>query len=432
MDTGLIVSIVTIVILLACSGFFSGSETALMASSKPKLHNMRKNGDKGAERILAMLADVETLLSTILLGNNLVNIGASALATAVFIKLFGEIGVVAATVVMTVLVLIFSEVLPKTIASRQPEKFSGVINLPLWMLIKFLRPCTRLIAAISRGLMRLIGINPDEADPNFGEEDLRGAIGMGRQHGLLNKREFHMLDSILDLDELTVEDVMTHRSNMETLDINQPTDQIYLQISNSSFSRLPVWEGEPENIIGILHVRDFYTAYHKALGRKEAFDIRKILQKPYFTPETARLASQLLQFRKNRRHMSIVVNEYGEVEGLVTLEDILEEIVGEIEDEHDIIAHEYARQADGSVLLNGTFPVRDANKELGFDLPDEDSVTIAGLIIEQAQRIPVKGEVVNIGGISFEIVATKRNAILRVKAHKIVKTKKQAKEEKQA
>ena len=402
--------------LMVCSAFFSSSETALMASSKPKLHTYEKQGRKAAKRVTDMLEDPETLLATLLLGNNLVNIAASALATKVMLDLFGAAGLAYATLGMTFIVLVFAEVLPKTLAARHPESMAMFYSLPLIFLIKTLKPFTKIIGYITRALMFMMGLRTRSDEPNFGEEDLKGAIGLGLHHGVLEKSERRMLDSILELDVLTVEEVMTHRSQINSIDVNLQAEALFDQVSVSTHSRLPVWEDNPDNIVGIIHVKDFYRAYKECQSSRKKFDVRDIMQAPYFVPEQAIVSDQLLEFRRQRKHMGLVIDEYGDIMGIVTLEDILEEIVGEIEDEHDEIRPTYIRQKDGSVILPGSFPLRDANREFDWHLPDdEESVTVGGLLIETAERIPEVGEKLYIEGYVFEVMAKRRQAITRVK-----------------
>lgn len=416
METETILLLAGVVLLLVCSAFFSGSETALMSSSKPKLHKKEKEGDKGAARVNRIISCPETLLSTILLGNNLVNIAASALTTGLFIKLFGDSGIAMATLVMTFVVLIFAEILPKTIASKEPEKHSMWISVPMSVLIPVLSPFTKAIRVIARALMKVLGINPDDDAAAFGEEDVKGAIGMGLEEGVLEKGEHRMLDSVFKLEELTVEDVMTHRSSLQSLSIDTDIEEIFNRMAQRPcHSRIPIWQDDLDNIVGILHVKDFIHAYHHANIEKKDLNIKDILQEAYFVPETAILSTQLLEFRNKARHMGLVVDEYGTLQGLVTLEDILEEIVGEIEDEHDEAAIEFVREEDGSITLQGTFPIRDANHEFDWALPEEeDAVTIAGLLTETAGGIPTVGEEIEIGNLVFKITNKKRQAIQTV------------------
>jgi len=415
METEIIILIVSIIALLLISAFFSGSETALMSSSKPKLHKMEKEGNSSAARVNRVIACPERLLSTILLGNNLVNIAASALTTGLFIKLFGDTGILWATLIMTFLVLIFAEILPKTVASRAPEKHSMWISVPMSVIIVVLKPFTTFISKISGTLIKALGIKHTE-DSNFGEDDVRGAIGMGLEEGVLEKGEHRMLDSVLELDEIDVDDVMVHRQEIESLNCTMTMEELHNHIASQPVhSRIPIWKDEADNIIGILHVKDFYMAYHAATMKKQPFDLEKVMQAPYFVPETVKVSEQLMEFRKNRRHMAIVVDEYGDIKGLLTLEDILEEIVGEIEDEHDIPEPDFYYERDGSITLTGDYPVRDANREFDWELPtDDEAVSIAGLIIEIAGRMPNVDEVITIAGLNFKIIQKKKQAILKV------------------
>lgn len=417
METEILILLTGVIVLLIFSAFFSGSETALMSSSKPKLHKQEKEGDAGAARVNRIISCPETLLSTILLGNNLVNIAASSLTTGLFIKLFGDSGIAYATLIMTFFVLIFAEILPKTIASKNPEYHSIWISRPMAFLIIAFKPFTRTIRVISRFLMRMIGIDPHQSGGSFGEEDVKGAIGMGLEEGVLEEDKHRMLDSVLALDQLTVEDVMTHRSTLQSISVNTSLDELFdLMAKKPCHSRLPMWENEVDNIIGILHVKDFLHAFHRKMLTGKDIDIRSILQEPYFVPENAKLSAQLLEFRKKSRHMSLVVDEYGTLQGLITLEDILEEIVGDIEDEHDDELEEFQRLENGCILLAGTYPVRDANREFGWNLTDEESVTIAGLLIENADGLPSIGEEVQIGNITFTILKKNKQAIQEVMA----------------
>ena len=403
-----------ITLLLCWSAFFSGSETALMASSRPKLHEYEKQGNRAAKRVLEIVKNPERLLSTILLGNNLVNIGTTALLTGVAIKLVGDSGMVWATLITTVLVLIFAEVIPKTLASRRPEKFAMMVSLPMAALIRLLHPLTLLVKYITRGFMFMVGIRGE--GNAFGADDVRGAIGMGLLHGVLRQNEHRMLDSILDLNDLTVLDVMTHRSAIDSLDIATPMEDVFAHFAESTHSRIPIWENTPDNIIGHIHAKDFYKAYHTAKAQNGTLNLRDMLTQPYFVPETASVYEQLREFRRIKRHMAIVVDEYGDIQGLVTLEDLLEEIVGEIEDEHDITEDDVFIQKDGTIVLSGHYPIRDANRRFGWHLPeDEDSVTIAGLLTETAEKIPAVGEDVRVNGLMFRVVSKKHHRVLKVR-----------------
>lgn len=419
MDDALIWSFIGVGFLLMCSAFFSGSETALMATSKAKLHELDRQGITGVRRVLALLENTDVLLGTILLGNNLVNIGASALTTGIFIGLFGEAGMLYATLLMTFFVLLFSEVLPKSVAARHPDTFSRVVAFPMYILVYVLRPLTWVIRMLSTGLMRLIGINPDQ-NAAFDEHDVRGAIGLGKQHGVLEKNDHRMLEAILDLESLTVEEVMTHRSRMLTLDLDMPLDELDQAIAQSPYSRIPVWQGNPDHIVGTLHIKDYYAALRKSMNDETPLILKDILAPPYFAPETANIAQQLFEFRRLRRHQALVVDEYGDLQGLVTLEDVIEEIVGDIEDEHDKRTVGIQDRPGGGWHMPGNTKVRDINRALDLTLPeDEDAVTIGGLLIDTLGHLPSVGETVQLDGVVLKVLSIHKQAVTKVEIQQV-------------
>lgn len=411
MDTGTLLILAGIGGLLASSAFFSSSETALMSASRARLHQLEEDGEEKAALVRTFLDNPERLLSTILLGNNLVNIAASSLMTGLCIKLFGEVGVLWATIIMTVLVLIFAEVLPKTIASHIPEKLALLVSKPMKFLIWSLHPITWLIRQFNKVVLRFFRFETDQNA--FTTGDVRGAIGLGLKSGVLEDEEHRMLDGVLDLDEITVGDVMTHRRNIESIPHDMPLQDIAAFIKQNPHSRIPVWKENPDNIIGTFHIRDFFLAF-STLEAKEATLI-DIIQEAYFVPETVRINQQLSAFRQERRHLALVVDEYGDLMGLVTLEDILEEIVGEIEDEHDLKSVDFIEEAADQTLVSGHYAVRDANRELGWNLPEEEAVTIAGLMVETLGHIPTVGEKLTIGAFTLTVVTKKRHAIVKIR-----------------
>ena len=408
-------AIILIIVMMFVSAFFSVAETALMASSRAKLHAMEKNGNRGAKRVQYMVAKPDKMLSTILLGNNLVNIGSSALATSLLMDMFGEAGIAYATLAMTVIILIFAEVLPKTIAAKAPEKISIAISLPMQFITWLLKPVTKLIRMVIKGIFLMLGLH-DKLSSGFGVDDLRGAISLGQEHGLLAESERHMLESVLELEKLTVKDLMQHRSKITSINIADSLHNIYKTVVDSSYSRFPVWEGDRENIIGTIHAKDFYIAYAPHLTGDAEFDLRSFMHEPYFIPTTTLVTSQLLQFRTNRKHMGLVVDEYGDVQGVITMEDILEEIVGEIEDEHDMAHPTLNTEADGSVILTASMTIRNANKMMGWHLPDDEHVTLGGLVQSKAKGIPAEGTRVTVGSVTFEVIAKRKNALLKLRA----------------
>lgn len=420
MDSALLITLAVIFVLILCSAFFSGSETALMSSSKPKLHKLEEEGNQKAKLVSRFLDNPAELLSTILLGNNLVNIAASALATVAFTKIFGEAGVVYATLVMTFIVLVFAEVLPKTVASRFPEPIAMAIAKVMSFLIFTLKPATKFINFITSRLMRFIGIKTANDNQNFDEDDIKGAISLGLKTGVLESREHRMLDSIVGLDDVTAEELMKHRSSIESLDINLSSEEIFDVISKKSFSfsRVPMYDGKPDNIIGILYVKDFLPAYAQSLKTGNSVDVKNTLRPAYFIPESAIVSELLLEFKKTRTHMRFIVDEYGDLQGLITLEDILEEIVGEIEDEHDAEQTEYTEMADGSIIISALFPIRDFNREFEWHIPDDENVTLGGFVASIAEKVPNVGDVVKYKDLKFEVLTKKKQALLKLRIKK--------------
>jgi Mg2+/Co2+ transporter CorB len=409
-----------ILVLLVLSGFFSGSETALTAASRSKLRSAADKGDKGAQKAFDVTEDREKLIGSVLLGNNLVNILATAMATAMFTRAFGESGVVAATGVMTVLVLIFAEVLPKTYAITNPERAASIAARPISIIVTVFAPVVASVRVLVRGVLRLFGV---ETDPDSNilavREEIAGALQLGHSEGVVEKEDRDRILGALDLAERTVEEIMLHRTEIEMIDAALPVGDILKLCLDSNHTRLPLFRDERENIVGVLHAKDLLRAMHKMLadGRIEPhemaeFDILTVAMKPYFVPETTTLDDQMRQFLSRRRHFALVVDEYGTLQGLITLEDILEEIVGEITDEFDTDEENDVTQAeDGSYTVDGTMTIRDVNRATDWNLPDDEANTVAGLVIHEAQMIPVVGQVFSFHGFRFEVLAKDENRL---------------------
>ena len=406
--------------LLLLSGLFSGSETALTAASKARIHQMAKQGDKRAKRVADLIDDKERLSGAILLGNNLVNILASALATSLFLTLMGDEGVFIATVVMTALVLIFAEVLPKSYAIANTERMALAVSQIIRVIVFLFAPVVSLVQKIVRVTLKLFRVDISSIDNALSpQEEIRGAIDLHRQEGGLVKEEQHMLGSILDLEDVTIEDVMLHRKSMQMLDVNAPTDDIIAAVVRSPYTRLPLYENEPENIVGVLHAKDVLRALRRAGGQMHRFNVKRIMTKPWFVPETTSLKEQLNAFLERKSHFALVVDEYGDIQGLVTLEDILEEIVGDIADEHDFDLPGVRTFNDGTVVAEGAVTIRDLNRMFDWHLPDEQATTIAGLLIYEAETIPIVGSRYNFHGFRFEVTARSKNQITGVKLRKL-------------
>lgn len=405
-------SLVVVLICLLLSAFFSGSETALTASSRASMARLEKHGNRRARIVNRLLESRERLLGALLLGNNAVNIAASALATGVLLTWFGNAGVVYATVAMTVLVVVFSEVLPKTAAINAPERIALAVARPMQLIVKLLGPVLMAIEALVRWLLQLVGmkLGADQAVLSAHEE-LRGAVDLFHREGDVETLDRDMFGGVLDLRELAVSDVMIHRTNMITIDADGSPEDIVNAVIASPVTRLPLWRGNPENIVGILHVKDLLRALHAVDGDAGKVDIASLLTPPWFVPDTRSVSEQLKAFRRRKTPFALVVDEYGEVEGLVTLEDILEEIVGDITDEHDVAMPGVRRQPDGSVNVDGAVPIRDLNRVMDWNLPDKEATTIAGLVIHEARSIPEVGQSFTFHGFRFRVLRRARNRI---------------------
>jgi len=415
----------SILLLLICSGFFSGSETALTAASRGKLRNAADRGNRGAARALKLKEDNERLIGGILLGNNLANILATSLATALFTTLLGESGVAAATLVMTALVLIFAEVLPKTYAIIDPERAASRVAVPVGVVINVLAPVVAVVRAIVRGVLRPFGVRIEGDQMLSVQEEIAGALSIGHSEGVVEKEQRDRLLGALDLHERTVDEIMLHRSGIEMIDAEDPPEEILSQALASAHTRLPVFRGEKENIIGVVHAKDLLRAMDRLMRGEDApglsgFQIDQVANPPYFVPDTTTLDDQMREFLRLHTHFALVVDEYGDLQGLITLEDILEEIVGEIADEFDVDEPRgLSPEADGTFVIDGAMTIRDLNRATDWNLPDDEANTVAGLVIHEAQMIPNTGQRFSFHGFLFEVAQKERNRITELKIRKL-------------
>lgn len=421
MDNETIFSLIAIGFLLVCSGFFSGSETGLTAVSRARIFKLAMEKNRRARLVYRLREQKESLIGAILLGNNLVNILASALATSVAIDLWGDAGVAYATLIMTLLVLIFAEVLPKTYAIQRSEKVALAVAPMLNIIVKLLSPITGVVKALIALILRMLGIDLQKQDSFVSVSDvLRGTIEMHHRQGDMAKHDRDMLGGILELEEIEVEEVMVHRKQVEAIDIEDSPADIVKQVVHSSHSRLPVFDGDYSKIVGVLHAKDLL----RILGEEgwQAITIEKIidlLSKPWFIPAKTTLKDQLYAFRQQRLHFALVVDEYGALQGIVTLEDVIEEIVGEIDDEYDTIDMTDIVELKPNVwVVSGGVGIRDLNRHLDWELPDDEANTIAGLILNEARDIPEPGERYQIQDVYFTVEQRTANQITRVKLEK--------------
>jgi Mg2+/Co2+ transporter CorB len=414
-DSSLVFTCLAILVMLLISAFFAASETALTAASRPLMHQLAHTGNRRARIINRLRARTDRLLGTILIGNNMVNIMASALATSVLIAMFGEAGVVYATLGITVLVLLFGEILPKTVAFRRANGVALAVAPVISATVFVLTPVTHAFEIATRLFLRLFGVRQNEQGLGPSGEELRGAIELHAGEGSVVKDERAMLHSILDLGEVTIEEVMTHRRSVGMIDADLPSQEIVAQVLASPHTRIPLWRGEPDNVVGVIHAKALFRALQSRDAGLDRLDIVALSAKPWFVPESRTLMDQLQAFRRRREHFAIVVDEYGSLMGIVTLEDILEEIVGDITDEHDIAVPGVIRQPDGSFVVQGSVTIRDLNRELDWELPDDEAVTIAGLVLHEARRIPEVGQAFMFHRFRFEILRRHRHQIAAIR-----------------
>ncbi|GAB5467132.1 MAG: HlyC/CorC family transporter [Rhodospirillales bacterium] len=405
-----------IVVLLILSGLFSGSETAITAASRHRMHTLAQQGDKRAGLVSRLSEERQRVIGAILVGNNLVNILASTLSASLFITWFGDAGIVYATLIMTLLVVVFSEVLPKTYAIHHADRVALIMAPILRAIVVILAPVTATLDWLVRGSLSLVGLSiAKEEGParEEREEELRGAIDL--HAGAEDREERAMLRSILDLAEVDVSEIMTHRGDVAAIDADLPVEEIVRQVLDSSYTRIPLWKDDPDNIVGILHAKRLLRVLHNQAHDKKQLSVLEIARKPWFIPDTTDLLSQMQAFQQRHEHIAIVVDEYGVVQGIVTLEDILEEIVGEIDDEHDEPMEGVKRESDGSYLVTGRVTLRDLNRQFDWNLPDDEASTLAGLLIYQTRTIPEVGQVFALQGLRFEVVERLRNQITQIK-----------------
>ncbi len=424
LDATFWITAAAILVLLVLSAFFSGSETALTAASRGKLRSAADKGSRGAEAALSVTEDNERLIGSILLGNNVVNILATSLATAVLTKLFGQNGVALATLGMTLLVLIFAEVLPKTYAITNPETVAARVATPVRFVILVFAPMVSAVRLLVRLVLRMFGV---KADPDSNilavREEIAGALQLSHSEGVVEKEDRDRILGALDLSDRFVEEVMLHRSGIQMIDAALPVPEILAQVLESPHTRLPLYRDDPENVVGVLHAKDLLRAMHRMLedgtmdtDEMNKFDIMSVAMKPYFIPETTTLDDQMRKFLERKTHFALVVDEYGGLEGLITLEDILEEIVGEIADEFDVAEEDMIKPtADGAYIVDGSMTLRDLNRAHDWSLPDDEANTVAGLVIHEAQMIPVVGQVFSFHGFRFEVIDKEQNRITSLK-----------------
>jgi len=418
MTTSLIAAALVIVGLILLNAFFSAAETALTGASRARMATLEREGDKKAARVNTLNENRERMIGAVLLGANLVQVLASAISASIFASLYGDLAPLITAIVLTPLLLIFGEVGPKTLAITGADNIARNVALPVQWMVRFLAPIVAAVQWIVNNGLKLFGVRVDESVDvlTAARAEIGGTIEMHAEEGGVEAEQRHRLLGALDLSELTIADVMIHRKSIRSLDIDLPPREIIAQAMSSPHTRLPLWQNEPDNIVGILHARDLLRAISEH-GR-DGFDVNDVKRTPWFTPMQTSAEDQLAEFLRRREHFAVVVDEYGALMGLVTLEDILEEIVGDIKDEHDIAIQGVRPQPDGSVNVDGTVPIRDLNRMMNWDLPDEEAVTIAGLVIHEAQAIPDPGQRFAFHGYRFQVLRRQRNQLTALRVER--------------
>jgi Mg2+/Co2+ transporter CorB len=412
--TGALVALApALIVLLTIAALISAAETAMTAASRGRMHQLEREGDRAARRVNRLIDDQETMIGAILLSNNVFNILASALTTSVLSALFpGAIGVAAATVIMTVLIVVFGEILPKTLALTRADDAARALSIPTVWVVAVFGPLANGAQWIVRQTLKPFGIKLSmETDVLAAREEIRGAVEYHHSEGMVEEGDRRMLGGVLDLGDIGVDEIMVHRKNIIVLDADLPPRELIEQALDAPHTRLPLYRDEPDNIVGVLHARDLLRALARAEGKVDLVDVAAIMREPWFIPDTTNAKDQLDSFLRRRSHFALVVDEYGALMGLVTLEDILEEIVGDITDEHDVNVQGVRRAADGSVYVDGTVTIRDLNRATDWQLPDEEAVTIAGLVIHEAETIPDPGQAFVFYGQRFQVLRRQRNQI---------------------
>lgn len=413
-STDLILSILITLVLMLFSMFFAGAETAMTGASRARLHQLEKDGEARAKHVNWLIGHREQMVGAMLLGNTFVNIASSALVTSVLLTIFGDAGVAIATVVTTALVLIFCEVLPKTYAIANPDETALRLGRSVRVAVRVFSPVVTAVAWLVALMLRALGVQSQglvEDREEAAHEELRGAIDLHHIQGGMQTTDRNMLGGVLDLKDLQVSDVMIHRKSITMIDGDLPPEEIIEKVLSQPHTRLPVYRGDTENIVGVLHAKDLLRALSRAQGNMKSVNIISLIAKPWFIPDSSLLTDQLRSFLQRRTHFALVIDEYGALQGLITLEDILEEIVGEIRDEHDVPVSGVRPQPDGTTNVDGWVTIRELNRIMNWSLPDEEATTVAGLVIHEAQAIPEIGQAFSFHGFKFEILRKQRNQI---------------------
>lgn len=406
-------SILTIIMLIGLSGLMAATETAITASSPGKIQKLKSEGDKRAGLLLKILKTKDKVISTLLIGNSILNTICTTIAAGLFIEFLGDdLGTVIASAVMSVVIIVFAEVVPKAIAVVKSEQLALFMASPIRIFLKILKPINYFLAIVVKLFCLIFRINLKQQIS--GTDEVRGVIEHHLQEGNVYKSDRDMLEGVLDIRDMTVSEIMVHRSNIVSINADLPNEEIVKNILSSIHTRIPLWKDNKDNIVGILHSKDLLRRLHETNDTAKP-DIRSLMTEPWFVPDNALVIQQLHDFKERKTHFACVVDEYGDLQGIITLEDILEEIVGQIYDEHDRSNETIIKKSDTEFIIDGSVTIRDINREMNWDLPDEDANTIAGLIIHEMERIPKQGEILEKFNLKITVLKKFKNRIKTIK-----------------
>ncbi|WP_296647063.1 HlyC/CorC family transporter [Romboutsia sp. 13368] len=413
-STSILIQTITLVILLLASGFFSASETSLMSLSKIRIRHMQEEGVKGAKLVASLIEDSNKLLSSILIGNNVVNIAATSISTSLFISLIGPQGVPVATAVMTVLVLLFGEITPKTIAANNSEKVAIFVSKPIKVIIFILRPIVWIFNLVTNIIFKLLGIKDKGNQPYITEEELKTMVNVSHEEGVLEIEERQIINNVFQFGDMQAKEAMVQRLDMIAINSEDKYEEIIDMFKNEKFSRMPVYNESIDDIIGILNIKDIIFLSDEEI---EKFDIKDYIREPFFTYEFKKITQLLEEMKIEKSQMAIVVDEYGGTSGLITIEDLVEVIVGDIEDEYDEEEEEIQVIKEDEYIVDGSIKITDVNELIGVKLESEEFDSIGGYIIGYLRRLPEENEVIEVDNIKFCIENLDKNRIKKVRIY---------------
>ena len=407
-----ILQIGLLIVLLLGSGFFSASETSLMSLSKIRIRYMEEEGVKGAKLVSSLIEKSSDLLSSILVGNNIVNIAATSVSTSLFINIFGDGGVAIATAVMTVLVLIFGEITPKTIAANSPEKIAVIVSKPISIIMKITKPIVWVFNLLTGIIFKIMGIENDGVKPFITEEELKAMVNVSHEEGVLEIEEREIINNVFQFGDMQAKEAMIQRLDMVAVNIEDSYDEIIELFKSEKLSRLPVYQESIDDIVGILNIKDIIFLSDEEI---QNFNIKNYVREAFFTYEFKKITQLLEEMKKEKSQMAIVVDEYGGTAGLLTIEDLVEVIVGDIDDEYDEEEEEIVKVSDNEYLVEGSTKISDVNEQIGINFESDEFDSIGGFIIGYLKRIPEENELIEVGNVKFSVESIDKNRINKIR-----------------